>query len=356
MTRLILVLAVFLAFPGAAVADALSDFFVAHKAYAQGNYDFAIRYYTRAIQSGELSSEHQAITFNNRGLAYYDKDEYDLAIADYDRAIRLKPDFAMAFNNRGRAYADKGDYDRAIELDGDYAFAFNNRGLAHLHKGQFDRAIADFDRAIRLKPDFAKAFNNRGRAYRKKDQYDRAIADYDRATRLKPDDGEVFYIRGVSYGRKGDYDRAIADYDRAIGLGSPSDHDLARVLVNRGLAYNNKGDYDRAIADYDRAIELDPDDALAFNNKAWVLATASHAQARDGREAVRLARQAVSLDDDPGYRDTLAAAYAEAGRFDDAVAEQVRAIEMLRAAGWQNEIADSRSRLGLYRRGQPYRE
>jgi tetratricopeptide (TPR) repeat protein len=303
-------------------------------------------------------------------------------------------DFAMAFNNRGRAYADKGDYDRAIELDGDYAFAFNNRGLAHLHKGQFDRAIADFDRAIRLKPDFAKAFNNRGRAYRKKDQYDRAIADYDqainsgdlsnanlasifknrgntyadkdeydraiadydRATRLKPDDGEVFYIRGVSYGRKGDYDRAIADYDRAIGLGSPSDHDLARVLVNRGLAYNNKGDYDRAIADYDRAIELDPDDALAFNNKAWVLATASHAQARDGREAVRLARQAVSLDDDPGYRDTLAAAYAEAGRFDDAVAEQVRAIEMLRAAGWQNEIADSRSRLGLYRRGQPYRE
>ena len=109
MTRLILVLAVFLAFPGAAVADALSDFFVAHKAYAQGNYDFAICYYTRAIQSGELSSEHQAITFNNRGLAYYDKDEYDLAISDYDRAIELDGDYLFAFINRGNAYSKKGE-------------------------------------------------------------------------------------------------------------------------------------------------------------------------------------------------------------------------------------------------------
>ena len=77
------------------------------------------------------------------------------------------------------------------------------------------------------------------------------------------------------------------------------------------------------------AIELDPDDALAFNNKAWVLATASHAQARDGREAVRLARQAVSLDDDPGYRDTLAAAYAEAGRFDDATQTAQLAVSLV---------------------------
>ncbi len=87
-----------------------------------------------------------------------------------------------------------------------------------------------------------------------------------------------------------------------------------------------------------------------------MLATASNAQARDGREAVRLAREAVRLDDHPGYRDTLAAAYAEAGRFDDAVAEQERAIEMLRAAGRHDEVADYRSRLDLYRRGQPYRE
>ena len=77
---------------------------------------------------------------------------------------------------------------------------------------------------------------------------------------------------------------------------------------------------------------------------------------RDGREAVRLAREAVRLDDIPVYRDTLASAFAEAGRFGDAVAEQERAIEMLRAAGRHDEVAGFQSRLELYRRNEPYRE
>ena len=87
-----------------------------------------------------------------------------------------------------------------------------------------------------------------------------------------------------------------------------------------------------------------------------MLATAGNAQFRDGRVAVRLAREAVRLNDIPNYRDTLAAAFAEAGRFGDAVAEQERAIEMLRAAGRHDKLADFQSRLDLYRRGQPYRE
>ena len=329
MTRLILALAVLLALPGAAVADAFSDFDAAREAFARGNYDSAIDYYTRAIQSGELSTEHQAITFYNRGRAYADKGDYERAIDDYKQAIRFEPDYAKAFNSRGIAFWQKGEY---------------------------DRAIADYDRAIRLKPDFAAAFYNRGNAYSDKGQYDPAIADFTQAIRLKPDNADAFNNRGEAYRKKGEYDRAIADYDRAIGLGSLLDHDLAFVLTNRGLAYRKKGEYDRAITDYDRAIELDPDYALAFNNKAWLLATASNAQARDGREAVRLAQEAVRLGDDPGYRDTLAAAFAEAGRFGDAVAEQERAIEMLRAAGKHDKLADLQSRLDLYRQHRPYRE
>ncbi len=71
---------------------------------------------------------------------------------------------------------------------------------------------------------------------------------------------------------------------------------------------------------------------------------------------MRLAREAVRLENDPYYRDTLAAAYAEAGQFDNAVAEQERAIEMLWAAGQRDEIADYQTRLDLYRGRQPYRE
>ena len=293
MTRVILVL-VFLALVGSARAGGHDD----AEQCASTSGDLSIHYCTRAIQSGELSDRSLAGAFNNRGIAYKNKGEYDRAIRDYDQAIQLKPDFAYAFNNRGNAYSDKGEYDRAIR---------------------------DFDQAIQLKPDYAYAFDNRGLAYSYKREYDRAIRDFDQAIQLKPDDAFAFNNRGAAYYYKGEYDRAIRDYDQAIQL-KP---DYAR-------AFNNK--------------------ANALNGKAWKLATSSSAYERDGVAAVLLAREAVGIYDDPPVRDTLAAAYAEAGQFDNAVAEQERAIEMLRAAGQYDKVADYQTRLDLYRSRQPYRE
>jgi hypothetical protein len=86
------------------------------------------------------------------------------------------------------------------------------------------------------------------------------------------------------------------------------------------------------------------------------LATTPDTELRDGRKAVTLATKAVHLNDTALNRDTLAAAYAEAGRFADAVAEQERVIEMAQAAGMHDQIADLQSRLDLYRRRQAYRE
>ena len=259
VTRVLLVLALFTMPVGEAQAEDLTYCYKGDGAANAGNYDLAIDHYTRCLNEGELTLGTQVILFNNRGVAYEDKGDYDRAIADYDQAIRLEPDYASAFNNRGVAYRLKSDYDRAIR---------------------------DYDQAIRLKPDYALAFNNRGYAYRQKGEYDHAIRDYDQAIRLKPD-----YVD-------------------------------------------------------------------AYNGKAWLLATARDAYIRNGAEAVRLAREAIRLDDNPYTRDTLAAAYAEAGRFNDAMAEQERAIEMLRRAGKDDEIAKDgyRTRLDHYRNRQPYRE
>ena len=232
----------------------------------------------------------------------------------------------LAYCSQGANNA--GNYDLAIEYYtrclnegdptvGNQIIIFNNRGAAYMNKGDYDRAISDYDQSIRLKPDYAFAFNNRGNAYSDKGNYDRAIRDYDQAIRLRPD--------------------------------------YALAFNNRGIAYVNKGGYNRAIADFDQAIRLKPDYADAYNLKAWLLATARDASIRNGAEAVRLARGAIRLNDNPYTRDTLAAAYAEAGRFDAATAEQERAIEMLRAMGRHDEVADFRTRLELYRSGQPYR-
>ena len=99
------------------------------------------------------------------------------------------------------------------------AIAFTNRGLAYKNKGLWDRAIADYDEAIRLKPDFAQAFSNRGNIYRKKGRFDRAIEDYDEAIRLEPDNAQVFAERGLAYEKKGELTQALRDFKRAHALG-----------------------------------------------------------------------------------------------------------------------------------------
>lgn len=146
--------------------------------------------------------------FNNRGLIYDDKEQYDLAIQDFDKAIELKPDYAEAFHNRGLTYYDKGqyeraiqDYDKAIQLKPDFALPFNARGNAYVDKGQYDLAIQDYDKAIQLRPD-ALPFNGRGNAYAAKGQYDQAIQDYDKAIRLKPDFAAAINNRNIAIKRR----------------------------------------------------------------------------------------------------------------------------------------------------------
>ncbi len=145
-----------------------------------------------------VNTEISQVAFHNRGIEYHKKGLYDRAIAEYNQAIKLNPDYTRAFNNRGRAYAKKGLYDRAIadfdaaiKLKPDYTSTFNSRGRAYVKKGLYDRAIADFDAVIKLKPDYAFAFTNRGRAYAKKGLYDRAEADFNRARELKA--GKIKY-------------------------------------------------------------------------------------------------------------------------------------------------------------------
>ena len=286
--------------------------------------DARIETCTWLLGSKELSQESVPATHYNRGNAYYDRGQYDRAVADYDEAIRLNFDEADVYANRGDAHRRTGRYDRAIQ-DLDRAIRLNpndpntfvNRGLAYEGKGQHDQAIEDYDRAIRLEPNDAVAYYNRGLAYERKLQYDRAIQDFEQAIRLSPDHAGAYYHRGLAYGRKVQYDRAIQDFDHAIRLNS----DDADAYHGRGLAHRYKGQYDHAIEDYDRAIGLNPNYAGAYNSLAWLRATAKEARFRDGAEAVRLARKAVEIEaKNTSYYDTLAAAYVEAGETERALA------------------------------------
>jgi tetratricopeptide (TPR) repeat protein len=125
--------------------------------------DTAIEACTRAIASKKYRSRKQrktlSLIYTNRGVEYARKKEYDKAIADHDKAIKLDPKNALAYNNRGNAHAAMGDYGMAVE---------------------------DFDMALKLKPDFAEALFNRGLARRGKGDWKAGDEDMAKARQLQP--------------------------------------------------------------------------------------------------------------------------------------------------------------------------
>ena len=145
-----------------------------------------VRVYSRVLSEKEIKALYlNAVTFlpnsaedfNSRGVANYNKNNYDQAIADYNKALKLNPKYVEAYNNRGNAYGNKRDYDRAIadynktlELNPNCAEAYYFRGIANHNKRDYARAIADYGKAIQLKPDYAAPYEKRKIIYREQDE------------------------------------------------------------------------------------------------------------------------------------------------------------------------------------------
>ena len=146
-----------------------------------------------------IKSPNKPRPYNNRGYAYLERQNADMAIRDFTRAIQLKPDLSVAFYyNLGNAYAMKGsfdeavsNYDKAILMRPSYYPAYVNRGIAYAAKGGLDNAIADYTKAIQLDPAGSTAYIKRSLAYLKKDDHVKALEDMLRAEALGcriPDD------------------------------------------------------------------------------------------------------------------------------------------------------------------------
>ncbi len=318
-------------------------------------YDKAIRDYDAAIAINP--SEPGA--FNNRGAARKDKKEYDLAIADYSEAIRLDPKVPVYHINRGVAWRMKNefdkaiaDYDETIRLEPRYAMAFFSRGVCLYLKKEYDKAIKDYDESIRLDPKYAPAHLERGLVWRMKNEYNRAIANYDEAIRLAPKVAAGFYHRGISRLLLKQYSESIKDFDEAIRL-NPK---YAPAFRERGIAHKNLHQYPKALADYESAIRINPNYPTAMADQAWLLATCPDAAIRDGKRAVTVAKKACELNNHrtAAHVSTLAAAYAEAGDFKEAVYWQNRVFEF---SDYMKSFGNAaRQRLKLYETGKAFHE
>jgi tetratricopeptide (TPR) repeat protein len=212
---------------------------------------------TAVIESGQQAGHGLAVALNNRGNAHLGNRNYDRAIDDYSKAIRLDRRYALGFSNRGLAYVRKGridraieDFDEAIRLNPKFAMAFVHRAVAYLEKAQWDfdaylaegkyedLAIQDLDKAIRLDRNNAVAYRNRGFVNARMQRYDRAIQDYDEAIRLDPRVSSHFSGRAYALRFVGQYERAIADYRKALTLqlDDANRRQIERALKQLGVA------------------------------------------------------------------------------------------------------------------------
>ena len=323
----------------------------------KGSVDEAMVHYQEALQISPSYAE----AHNNLGNVLRQKGNVDEAIVHFQKALQINPDYAEAHSNFGNALLQKGrvdeaisHYQRALQITPDSAEAHNNLGSALLKKGSVDEAITHFQRALQITPDYVNAHLNLGNALLKKGSVDEAITHFQRALQIKPDYVEAHLNLGNALLKKGSVDEAIAHYRKALQI-KP---DSAEVHIILGNALLKKGSVDEAITHYQKTLQIKPDSVEAQNNLAWVLATALQASLRNGHQAVELAQQANQLagGENPIVLRTLAAAYAEAGRFSDAQRSAQKAMAMARAAGQSNLVEQLNGELKLYAAGLPFHE
>jgi tetratricopeptide (TPR) repeat protein len=249
----------------------------------------------------------------------------------------------------GRAADALANFDEALKLDPENWRAAHNRGVSRAEKGELATAVADFSYVIRLKDDYGPAYRNRGEVLFASGQYISAIDDYTRALAYTSETDELHYLRASALHRLGRAREALADYDASLQSAQPS----AEQYIGRAGAHADLSNFAAAIADLDKAIKLDPQSAEAYRAVGWILATCPNPRYRRPDKALLAARHALALqgNTDPVYFDTLAAAFAAAEDFEQAVTIQDYAI---RLASGQDEKESLRTRLALYKKNLPY--
>ena len=212
---------------------------------------------------------NSVILYNIAGACNAGLMQFDAAINNYKKALKINPYYADAYSNMGNVLKDKGDleaaiqsYKQALKIKPDYAQAYNNMGNALKDKGDLKAAIESYKQALKIKPDYAQAYSNMGIALKGKGDLNAAISSYKQALKIKPDYAEAYNNMGSALNDKGDLEAAIESYKQALTI-KP---DYAEAYNNMGIALKDKGDLEAAIESYKQALKIKPDYAEVYRS------------------------------------------------------------------------------------------
>ncbi|PYI89403.1 MAG: hypothetical protein DMF03_07685 [Verrucomicrobia bacterium] len=211
-------------------------------------------------------------------------------------------------------------FTHALAVTSNNDVAENNLGIVLLQKGKLDEAISKLQRAADLRPENAPAHDNLAKAFLQKGQLADAMVHYRKLLELEPNNEEGRNILGTVLARQGRIREAVEQWETVLAI--------------------------------------QPENGNAMSNLAWVFAASPEESLRDGRQAVRLAEQALQLSGGkiPMIFRTLAAAYAENSRFSQAIETAQRAVELANRQGNPGLAAELRNNIALYQAKRPLRD
>ena len=325
----------------------------------QNQLDEAVIHYTQALRVNPKN----AITHTQLAQVLSQQGKFEQAISHWKTALQLKPDMPRVHLPLALALSQIGQTDQAIphlhealRYDPNNADAHAGLAVALALQNQLAPAIAHYRRVLELRPDDPGVLTNLGKALAQQGRLDDALDQWNLAVSLIPPENpqhqEVRLLLAQQLTRHGRLAEALTHWQALVPL-APDDY---RILFNAGMVNYQLGRFEQARHYWNRLLELNPDYLQALERLAWLLATNENAEIRAPARAVDLAQRACRLSDfqQADILDTLAAAYAAAGRFDQAVETARDALNLVVPAQQQILATQIQHRLELYQQGKAY--
>jgi Flp pilus assembly protein TadD len=242
---------------------------------------------------------------------------------------------------------------QAVQINPADFEARDHLGVALLRKGRPEEALAQFRKVLADQPNEFDAHYNSGLAWMAQERFSQAIGAFSQALEIVPGDATCHNDLGIALLRAGNSAEGVVHLRRAVAI----NRDFTQARRNLGNALYLGADRAAALEQWREVLHREPNDFTVLNQAAWVQATSPDAALRNGAAAVELATRAVRLSGgSPEFLDTLAAAYAEAGNFPEAIANAERALGLAVTTAKTKLAEGLKTRLTLYRKGTPFRE
>jgi tetratricopeptide (TPR) repeat protein len=299
-----------------------AHFFLGNALDEQGKLDEAVAEYEKSLWF--RPTQEQTHIF--MGIALAKQKKYDEAIFHYEAALKLNPDSAVTHNNLARIFHTLGrlddaiqHYSAALEIDPKLSLAHNNLGILLLQQGNLADGTQHLREALKLKPGNAETKFNLALALNRQEQWTEAAGLFQKIIGVHAADPKAHYEFAVA---------------------------LAHLKRTR-----------EALSEYASALLIQPDFPDALDGLAWILATDASPGFRNGPQAVNMSERACELTgrNDPVKLKTLAAAYAETGRFGEATNVLLTAKELATKASRPQLVMECAIMLESFQRSEPWR-